>query len=156
MSHKSIITFGFILIFTLVFVSCEKEEFGENETIISRHGDTESHNNGQNCMNCHTSGGTGEGWFTVAGSVYEPINSSPYPNAKIELYTEPNGSGTFIKMIEVDGKGNFYTTEYIDFANGLYIILSDANGNAINMVSAVSTGQCNSCHGETTDKIMIK
>lgn len=156
MSHKSIITFGFILIFTLVFVSCEKEEFGENETIISRHGDIESHNNGQNCMNCHTSGGTGEGLFTAAGSVYEPINSSPYPNAIIKLFTEPNGSGTLIKTIEVDGKGNFYTTEYIDFANGLYIILSDADGNEINMVSAVSTGQCNSCHGETTDKIMIK
>ncbi len=155
MKNTSIVTLVFILSITLVFFSCEKDEYGENETLISRNGDTESHKNGQNCMDCHISGGDGEGWFTVAGSVYD-INTSPYPNATVGLYTEPNGSGTLVKSIEVDGEGNFFTTEPLDFADGLYTNVTDAQGNVVNMISSISTGQCNSCHGETTDKIRIE
>ena len=156
MKKKSIITICVILSLTIVFTSCEKEEFGENETLISRHSDNESHNTGQNCMNCHTGGGSGDGWFTIAGSVFDALNADPYPNATLKLYTEPNGSGTLIKTIEVDGKGNFYTTENVDFTNGLYANLTATNGNEIHMISAISTGQCNSCHGDSTDKIWIK
>ena len=41
--------------------SCEKNE-NENETKISSYNSTESHKEGQNCMTCHKSGGSGEGW----------------------------------------------------------------------------------------------
>ena len=156
MKKKPIITICLILSLSIVFISCDEEEFGENETLISHHSENESHNNGQNCMNCHTEGGSGDGWFTIAGSVFDPLNADPYPNATVKLYTEPKGSGTLIKTIEVDGKGNFYTTENVDFANGLYTSLTATNGNVIHMNSSISTGQCNSCHGDSTDMIWIE
>jgi hypothetical protein len=52
----------------------------------------------------------------------------------------------------VDAFGNFYTTENIDFGNGLYASV-EGNSSTKNMVSSITTGQCNSCHGISTDKI---
>ncbi|MBW6490622.1 MAG: hypothetical protein K0B15_05430 [Lentimicrobium sp.] len=60
-------------------------------------------------MSCHKSGGTGEGWFTVAGSVYDSTYASGFPNATVRLYTGPNGTGTLKATIQVDNYGNFYT-----------------------------------------------
>ncbi|NOX85736.1 MAG: hypothetical protein GXO86_07205 [Chlorobi bacterium] len=156
MKKKTIIVAGFILVMLMAFSSCEKDETGNNETKMSRHNDDGSHNNGQNCMDCHKSGGEGEGWFTVAGSVYDSLKTNPSPNGTIKLYTGPNATGTFVKTIEVDGRGNFYTTENMDFGNGLYPVITGSSGNVKNMTSSISTGQCNSCHGVTTDKIWVK
>lgn len=136
------------------FQSCEKEE-NENETKISSYDSTKSHNTGENCMNCHRSGGSGEGWFTTAGSVYDSTKTSTFPNATIRLYTSPNGQGNLMATIQVDKYGNFYTTEYLDFGNKLY---ASAEGSSITkyMNSALASGQCNSCHGITTDRIWTK
>ena len=150
---KSILTlflFGGLLI---GLNSCEKDENEANETKTSTHNATESHNNGQNCMTCHVSGGGGEGWFIVAGSVYGKQQANTYPNATIKLYTKSNGSGTLKASIEVDGLGNFYTTEDIDFGAGLYPVVVGTNGAANFMQSAIATGQCSSCHGITTGNI---
>ncbi len=136
----------------LVFIACEKDE---NETKISYYNSTKSHKAGQNCMNCHKSGGSGEGWFTVAGTVYDSTKTSIYPNATIKLYTSPNGVGVLAATIQVDEKGNFYTTEHIDFSNGLYT-LAEGNLNTMHMNSAITNGECNSCHGVSTEKIWIK
>lgn len=131
--------------------SCEKG----NETKISSFSSKESHNMGQNCMTCHSSGGEGEGWFNAAGTVYDSLQTSTYANAIIKLYSGPNGSGTVKATIEVDGNGNFYTTDNIDFGSGLY---PSVKGNNITkyMGSTITMGQCNSCHGQSTNKIWTK
>ena len=56
---------------------------GENETVISSFGETESHNEGEDCMLCHRDGGGGEGWFTVAGTVYETDGVTPYTDGAV-------------------------------------------------------------------------
>jgi hypothetical protein len=104
-------------------------------------------------MNCHRNGGDGEGWFTLAGSIFDTSLVNPYPNASIKLYTGPNGSGSEVKLIEVDGLGNFYTTESIDFGNGLYTSIINTNGMETFMNTVVNSGECNSCHGNTVGRI---
>ncbi len=137
----------------LIFLACEKE--GENEMKNSAFNGTESHNMGQNCMNCHKSGGRGEGWFVAAGTVYDSLKSKVYPNATVKLFTGPNGSGSLKYTIQVDGKGNFYTTNNLDFSGGLYPAVS-GNGTTRFMGSSIASGQCNSCHGNSTEKIWTK
>lgn len=143
----------------LTVAACENEkegdENGENETVISKHNEMESHNNGKNCMSCHKQGGPGEGWFTVAGSVYNETATDPFPNATVKLYTGPNGTGTNKKTIEVDGLGNFFTTENIDFGDGLYVAVEGSQQTRY-MSIPLDAGQCNSCHGNSTAKISIK
>lgn len=135
-----IIIVGFIIIAQ----SCEKEN--GNETKISSYEGDDSHKAGQNCMNCHKNGGSGEGWFKQAGTIYDELKTTTYPNATVRLYTGPNGTGTLIQTIEVDANGNFYTTEGIDFGTGLYTSVQ-GNTTTKNMVSLITNGQCNSCHG---------
>lgn len=135
----------------LAMSACEKGE-GENETNISSYLSERSHHTGDNCMNCHQSGGPGEGWFTVAGTVYRSDKSSVYPGATVRLYTGPAGTGSLMATIEVDKKGNFHTTEAVDFGSGLYPVVEGDQGSR-SMNSAISNGQCNSCHGSGTDRI---
>jgi cytochrome c553 len=156
---KKVLTIITMVISTLIlFDSCEKEENEENEgneTMNSSYNDNESHNMGQNCMNCHIQGGDGEGWFVVAGTVYDSLKTATFPNSTVKLYSGPNGSGNLVATIEVDGLGNFYTTNSINFGNGLY---TSASGNTTtqHMNSSISTGNCNSCHGESVDRIWTK
>ncbi|MBI9035556.1 MAG: hypothetical protein JEZ03_13905 [Bacteroidales bacterium] len=145
---------GLIAICTLFMVSqsCEKE--GNEEKISSSNSD-ESHNGGQNCMNCHVSGGDGEGWFQVAGTVYNEALSSVYPNATLKLYSGPNGTGDLKHSVKVDDLGNFYSTETITFGEGLYVGVQGTSTTKY-MASKVTSGQCNSCHGSSTAKIWTK
>ena len=135
-------------------IACEKEE-GENETKISSYQSDESHHTGENCMECHRSGGSGEGWFTIAGTVYGNDKTTPYPGATVRLYTGQGGSGTLKTTVEVDQKGNFYTTEGIDFGTGLYTRVEGASTTA-EMVTPLTTGQCSQCHGNSTGRIGIE
>ena len=152
---KSVLYFGFAAILALIsFASCEKEE-NENETKVSSYNSDESHNAGQNCMSCHKPNGSGEGWFTIAGTVYDSSKTSPYPNTTVKLFTGIAGSGILKATVEVDKYGNFYTTENIDFGFGLYTSVN-GNSNTNHMNSPITTGQCNSCHGVSTDKIWTK
>ena len=97
-----------IFIISLLFLlSCKKNEKATN---ISPYNETEAHNMGQNCMNCHKSGGDGEGIFQAAGTVYDSTLSVTLPNTTVYLYTEQGGNGTLKHTVEVDGLGNFYTT----------------------------------------------
>jgi hypothetical protein len=106
-------------------------------------------------MSCHQSGGSGEGWFTVAGTVYDSTKTTPFPNATVVFFTGPLGTGNLVLEIEVDGLGNFYTTESIDFGNGSYVLVT-GHQETKHMNSKISTGQCNSCHGAITDRISVK
>lgn len=155
MKIVAIKTIGIFFILAVVFVSCDKDSDG-NETMISRHYDNESHKDGQDCMSCHQSGGRGDGWFVVAGTVYDAALSDPNPNGTIKLYEGPLDSGNLVRTIEVDGKGNFYTTENIDFGNGLYTSVTSSNGNVKVMNSPITDGACNSCHGSSVDRIWVE
>jgi len=149
---KSFIIFPFIVLAILIFQSCEENE---NETLVSANNGTKSHNMGENCMSCHKSGGEGEGWFVVAGTVYNNKFSAVEPNGVVKLYTGVAGTGTLRGTIYVDGNGNFYTTNTIDFTGGLYPTVTGKSGSVSSMDSPVTDGKCNSCHGSSTDKIFV-
>jgi len=153
--RKSKVFLMMLVLMFSVLVSCENDgdENGGNKDMSSSFNENESHNAGQNCMSCHKSGGEGEGWFTVAGTVYNASKTAVYPNATVKLYTGPDGTGTLVKTIEVDGKGNFYTTADVNFGSGLYTTVTGTTGNVSKMGASITTGQCNSCHGSDIGKI---
>lgn len=148
-------TFSAVL---MLMASCSKDNENESsdETVISKAGGTESHNSGQNCMNCHKSGGNGEGNFNTAGTVYNSQLSAAYPNAVVKLYTQANGGGSLRATIYGDAKGNFYTTESIDFSGGLYPVVFGTGGSATYMIGSVTQGSCNNCHGGSTDRLSVQ
>jgi len=135
-------------------VSCNKEGCGE--TVISKTNQTGSHKTGQNCMNCHQDGEEGEGCFTVAGSVYDSLQMNPQPNGKLVLVIDPAASTTPVAIVEVDAYGNLFTTEGINWGDGLYAIVEGASGDVQVMNDPVISGDCNSCHGSSTGKIWVK
>lgn len=122
--------------------------------ISSFHSD-ESHRTGENCKNCHSEGGKGEGWFNVAGTVYDSTLEATFPNTLVSLYKDPSGAGLPEVTVEVDELGNFYTTEAVNFGENLYPAVT-GNESTIMMVGPVSDGQCNKCHGSSTDRIWAK
>lgn len=144
----------FLSMLFVVFTSCDKDSNG-NKTLSSQHNNDKSHKNSQDCMSCHQSGGRGDGWFVVAGSVYDASLSDPNPNGTIKFYEGPIDSGVIVMSIEVDGKGNFYTTENVDFGNGLYTSVTGSNGNVKEMISPISDGACNRCHESSVDRIWV-
>lgn len=145
------------IIVSIIFIlsGCKKEDESGNTTMTSQHNETESHNNGKACQSCHASGGSGEGWFGIAGSAYTRDFASANANGTIFLYSGPNGTGNLIATIEVDGKGNFYTTGYAIPAAGVYAQIKGTSGNIQNMSTLVTSGNCNACHGVGTDKIWV-
>jgi hypothetical protein len=153
MKVNSKIFSALFLILTFVMLSCEDEN--ENETKISTYNDDESHKAGHNCMSCHTPGGEGEGWFEVAGTVYDSTLTNTYPNATVKFYSGPNGTGTLHYTLQVDALGNFYTTEDMKAPGGLYVaVQGDLQTN--HMQSILSSRSCNSCHGVGTERIWTK
>jgi len=141
-----------LIIVVLLIQSCSRDK----ATNISAYNDTESHNMGQNCMNCHKPGGKGKGAFQAAGNVYDSLQTTIRTNGTVKLYTGSNGSGSVKATIQVDGNGNFFTTETIDFTGGLYPCITGSNGDVHYMPYSISMGQCNSCHGVNTNKIWLK
>ncbi len=151
MKFYSSLTIAFlatILVFT--FPSCKKNKCGE--TKVSYSGGSKSHNFGQNCLTCHKSGGEGEGCFNVAGSASNSALTSNLTGGSIKLYTGANGTGTLKYTIPIDSKGNFYTTESVDYS-GLYPAITGTSGATSYMSSSLNTGACNSCHGVSTGKL---
>jgi hypothetical protein len=150
---NSILFGAFVVSTSLVsFNSCEKN--GRcNEDNVSKSGGDDSHNMGQNCMQCHKTGGEGEGCFVVAGTAYDSLGTKTLSSGKIELYTGPNGTGDLVHTIQIDSKGNFYTTDNFNYS-GLYPSITGPSGQKQFMGSTIFSGQCNSCHGTSTDKIM--
>ncbi len=151
--NLAIILFAFSII--LLTDSCKKDDKDDDksESKISKHNDDESHKSGQNCMTCHKNGGEGEGIFTFAGTVYDSTKTNVYPNTTVEVYSEANGGGILVMVIQVDGKGNFYTTESFNFGEHYTLVKGNTS---MHMNSKITTGACNSCHGNSTDKIWTK
>ncbi len=142
----------FISIGTLFTMSCEKKNESCSESNISKAGGDDSHNMGMNCMQCHTSGGEGEGCFNVAGTVYNQAQTATVSSGTVKFYTGPNGTGSLVKSIAIDSKGNFHTTEAVDVSN-LYPAITGPSGTTQYMSTKPPTGACNSCHGVSTDKL---
>jgi hypothetical protein len=147
-SSLTIVFLATVLVFT--FPSCKKNKCGD--TNVSFSGGSKSHNFGQNCLNCHKSGGEGEGCFNVAGSASNSALTSNLTGGTIKLYTGAGGTGTLKYTIQIDSRGNFYTTESIDYS-GLYPAITGTSGATSYMSSSLNTGACNSCHGVSTGKI---
>lgn len=133
--------------------SCKKDK---NKTNISQTGGTKSHNEGKNCFDCHKSGGSGLGWFTIAGTVYDSTGSSTYANAVVNIYTQQNGGGTLKTTVYGDAKGNFYTTETNDLSAGVYPAVVGTSGLVKYMHSSTTSGACNGCHGVTVGKVWAR
>lgn len=145
-----IISLLFIII--VLCIACELN----NEASESYYNATDSHNEGTNCMICHQSGEEGTGWFTVAGTVYDPGRLSPAVNPTIIFTTLPNGGGREVLYLEGDARGNFYTTRSLDFTSkGLYVTLIGSSSNIRHMQAPVKNGSCNSCHGVNTKSLWI-
>lgn len=135
------------LFVAIVLFSCEKEGACDEYNVSQSNGD-DSHNFGNNCMQCHQAGGEGEGCFVAAGSVKNSALTAPATGGQVEFYTAANGGGTLKYTIQIDGKGNFYSTEAMTLT-GLYPAIKNANG-TMYMGSSLSTGACNTCHGNST------
>jgi cytochrome c553 len=135
------------MLLAVVLFSCEKEGACDEYNVSEINGD-DSHNFGNNCMQCHQAGGEGEGCFITAGSVKDSSLTAPATSGQVEFYTLPNGGGTLMYTLQIDSKGNFYSTEAMS-VTGLYPAIKNANGTHY-MGSSLSTGACNSCHGNST------
>jgi hypothetical protein len=144
------VSFGLGVIM-LFFMSCEKENNCHEEN-NSASGENESHNFGMNCMNCHTSGGEGEGCFIAAGSAVDSNLLSHLTGGMVKFYTEPNGAGTMKYSIPIDANGNFFSTESIS-VSGLFPSITGPSGLEYFMSSSPASGACNSCHGVSTNKL---
>ena len=77
--------------------------------------------------------------------------TNPFKNATITLVANRNGTA-FQYTLEGDANGNFYTTDPIDFSEGLFTSVQ-GTGIVHEMSSKIFNGQCNSCHGSSTDRI---
>lgn len=152
MNTKKIALILLTLVSLIVINACKHDEEGCGATNISRAGESESHNNGRNCMSCHNDGGSGKGCFTAAGSVYRS-NGSAFTSAVVRLYTQPNAQGELRATITGDNLGNFFTTDNINYSGGLYPTLVGSNGAVQHMPTSITSGACNSCHGASTDRL---
>lgn len=139
-------------VFLITTNACKKGNEGRYETNISHYNEKESHNMGMNCMSCHSKGGGGEGWFEIAGTVYDTSFTRTYPDVTVRLYTGPNGTGKLKYTIEGDALGNFFTTKNAKFGTGLYPSIEGKTSTKY-MSSPITIVACNSCHGNSTGKL---
>ncbi len=142
--------FLFSLSILLIFCSCKKFVSPDPEWQVSKYSEDESHYEGKICADCHYSAGGGEGWFNLAGTAYGNTNM-----ADIVLYSDTNSNP--LTRVQFDMRGNAYTSESIDFSNGLYVGVENSNGHVEFMDGKIFSGQCNMCHGKDMgEDIIIK
>jgi hypothetical protein len=153
MKFKLITLFAFSMLLTTLQSCSSENEYGNITNSTS--GSNASHNAGRNCMDCHKPGGGEAPQWKVAGTVYNDAHTATNPNATVKLYTGPDGTGTLVATIQVDAKGNFYTTNNVNFSAGLYPSVTGATATN-SMSSSITTGACNSCHdGVSRSRISV-
>ena len=128
-----------ILVIITSLTSCEKFIKPENRPLRSTFDLDESHYNGRNCMNCHYSEGRGEGWFTMAGSMDRTLKWTV--NLHTDTLTPP------FYQLEMDARGNFYTTDELNFDGGVYASITNELGETKYMEDKIYHGVCTLCHG---------
>jgi len=114
-----------------------------------------SHNNGQMCQTCHTSGGSGPYSWVVAGSVFQPDFTTPAPDGTVYFWSQTGGTGDLLATLEIDGKGNFFTTSSILPGTNVFPQVRSAQGGIQTMPVSAPNGMCNSCHGVTVNPIWV-
>ncbi len=142
----------------VVMSACSHYEALQKDPVESKRGEDESHNEGENCGSCHNVNGHEAvregGWWTVSGTVFGKDDDAQ-KNAVIELWEKPNRQGKLIKRLETDEEGNFYTNQILNFMGGCYPVIKLDNQVKI-MPVPYTGGSCNSCHGVSTGKLVIK
>ena len=115
--------------------------------LVSAHGDALSHNVGDNCMRCHQAKGPGRGRFSVAGTLID-ADGAPHPDGVVELRTAPAGAGDLVARIEVDGLGNFYTTQALPLPDSALFpaVYSSDGARPGAMPFPTTSAACNVCH----------
>ena len=78
--------------------------------------------------------------------MYKPNESDLSVNSTLYLFTSGDGGGTLVALLPVDAKGNFYTSNSVNFTNGLYPGVKSPSGEIRYMQSSTTIGDCNSCH----------
>ena len=143
-----------ILVISIIAFNCDLNNNNSN-IIMSTYGDNESHRAGENCMECHKSGGDAGIVFSIAGTIYHSNSNIVYPNVSVNLFPDINFNGIPVEIFEVDGKGNFYSSIPIDWQNGLYTSVSSVS-QIKRMNSTIFDGSCNHCHGEDIPHINVE
>lgn len=146
------------LILATFFAACSHYDELQKNPKQSTAGDDESHNTGQDCMSCHNNSSneaSGEGWWNVAGSVYN--SGSPANNVTVELWTGKKGTGYKILSLVSDKKGNFYTNKIINFNGGCYarVISGSKVEDMDQMFAGNKSCSSSNCHGGIQSKIDI-
>jgi len=149
-----------LLILSIVgLMACSHYDEIQKNSKESKANEDESHNSGQDCMSCHNKSGNeaaSEGWWNVAGTVYN--DNKLANNVTVELWSEPNGKGFRILNLVSDKKGNFYTNKIINFNGGCYPLIK--NGTKTKAMLSVFKGgmSCSNsnCHGGLIDQLDIK
>lgn len=136
---------------------CNDSSCHGGEVKVSKRGDLKSHNVGRDCISCHSAEGAGRGIFLVAGSVFRSDEVTPYPGTTVKLFGGKNGTRGLVATLEVDGEGNFYTTEEVVLGDSLYPSVFSDNG-VVHMPRSfnLSMGSCNSCHGVNVSRIFAR
>lgn len=137
-----------VLAFVVVLFACEKEGNDSDDDqsgLTTNTGNLgSSHNTGKNCLDCHR--------FSVGGSVYKKDLTSVYPGSVVKLTTQANEGGTVVATITTDNSGNIHTSSAISFGTGLYVSVKGSAGTKY-MTSAITSGGCNACHGNSVSKV---
>lgn len=149
------------LFIPLMMFQCSHYDELQRNGNESTAGSSESHHFGEDCMNCHHDNGSEAvregGWWNIAGSVYLPDKSGPKTDAKIELWSQQNRSGTLYYTLDVDALGNFYTEKIVNFNGTCFPVVVDlATGEYEDMHQAFHSGGCSSCHGKTEEVITVE
>jgi len=120
---------------------------GLDISLRSAHGETRSHAAGDNCMACHQAHGPGPGRFTAAGTLHDAAGD-PLADGIVELRSGPDGNGDLVVRIEVDGLGNFFTTDELPLPEtSLFPTVYGPDGAARNyMPFPTTSAACNVCH----------
>lgn len=143
----------FVVISVVTILSCSHYDELERNGKESKHGAAESHNFMQDCMSCHNERGNEAafigGWWNIAGSSYAEDGSLPGKKGFVELWSQPNRTGTKYATFEMDDLGNFYSEKIIDYNGNCFPVLVSESGSFVSMSSTFRGGGCNGCHNNS-------
>jgi hypothetical protein len=159
-----IVLLALIVIVSVSFMAAQKDKnFDEGsrcgKQMSSKANGAKSHFFGISCNNCHgVKADKADGCFSISGSVYDEARARIHKNPVIKLYTEQGAKGKLVAVLYGDANGNFYSTQKIDYSQGLYPSLYGTPGTREpekHMTRMTFTGDCNKCHGKNVEALGI-
>ncbi len=141
-----------LLLWLLVVVSCKSNGvtetgYGPNHALV----DDGTNKYKKDCLECHSSGGSGGNVFTFAGTVWSDQNGNTLSNVRVVIKAT-TGSDSIV--LSTDTYGNFYTNATVSTSD--FTAYVDC-GNILRMGTHPTYGGCNSCHkpGGTAGKVIF-